>query len=55
MKRARLFDPTFRYYPAADTDVSRTFKRIRAQMKATEAAKKPASNVKAMPPKKAAK
>lgn len=53
MKRPHLMDPAFRYYSAADTDVSRTFARVRREMKAAEAAKaKPAGNVKALPPKK---
>lgn len=52
MKRPHLMDPTFRYYPAADTDVARTFARVRREMKAAEAAKtKPAGNVKALPKK----
>ena len=32
----RLTDPTFRYYSSADTDLKRTFARIRAEMKKAE-------------------
>lgn len=40
----RWMDKSWRYYPASDTDVSRTFRRVRQQMK--EAAKAPPPNVK---------
>jgi hypothetical protein len=40
----RWQDKSWRYYPSEDTDVSRTFRRIRQQMK--EAAKAPPANVK---------
>lgn len=51
-----MSDPTLKrwktkewtYYPANDTDISRTFRRIRREQKEAEAAKKPASNVKAL-------
>lgn len=45
MKRPHLMDPTFRYYPAADTDVARTFARVRKEMAAKA---KPPTNVKAL-------
>lgn len=44
MKRARLLDPSFKYVKAADTDVAKTFARVRREMK--EQAAKPAPNVK---------
>jgi hypothetical protein len=46
IKRARLLDKGFRYYPSSDTDVARTFARVRRQMKEAEKAKLPAANVK---------
>lgn len=40
--RARLWDKNFRYVPAAETDISKTFDRIRREQKriAQEAAQK---------------
>lgn len=54
-KAARVYtDPTFRYVRSEATDISKTFARIRREQKAAEEAKtKPASNVKAIAPKKA--
>ena len=49
----RWQDKGWTYYPANDTDVSRTFRRIRKQMKEAEAAKKPQPKV--TPIKKGAK
>lgn len=40
-KQAKCYDKGWRYYSAADTDVARTFQRIRKQMK--EEAAKPAN------------
>lgn len=51
MKRPHLYDPGFKYTPAASTDIARTFARIRREMKQTEATKPPATNVKALPKK----
>lgn len=42
--KARLLDPAFKYTPAAQTDISKTFARIRREMK--EAAKAQPANVK---------
>jgi hypothetical protein len=28
-----ILDPTFKYYPSVDTDLRRTFQRIRAEMR----------------------
>lgn len=42
--RTGLLDPKFKYTKAADTDIAKTFARIRRQMK--EAAKAPPPNVK---------
>jgi hypothetical protein len=36
--RRRLLERTFKYVKASDTDVARTFARIRRQQKETEAA-----------------
>lgn len=52
MKKPSLMDKDFRYVPASRTNVAATFARIRREQKAAEAAKKPGSNVKALPPKK---
>lgn len=43
--RARLFEPGFRYVKAAETDISKTFARIRRQLKEAEQAKQQAANV----------
>jgi hypothetical protein len=37
--RKRLLDKTFRYVKSSETDVARTFARIRKQIKEAEAAK----------------
>ena len=34
----RLTDPTFRYYPAADTDIKRTFARLKREAEAKKKA-----------------
>ena len=36
---AKCYDPGFRYTRSADTNISKTFARIRKQMKAAEASK----------------
>ena len=36
-----ILDRTFKYTPAAQTDISKTFKRIQAQMKAEKEAQQP--------------
>lgn len=46
MKKPNLMDPSFKYVPAASTNLHATFARVRREMKQAEAAKKPASNVK---------
>lgn len=51
----RWQDKGWTYYGSENTDVARTFRRIRKQLKEAEAAKKPASNVKPMPAKKGTK
>lgn len=51
MKRPSLLDPKFRYVPAGETDVAKTFARIRKQMKEAEAAKKSGAKVTALPKK----
>lgn len=41
-KKTRLYEKGWRYYPASDTNVARTFARIRRQQReAAEAAKQP--------------
>lgn len=49
--KARCFDPDFKYVPAAATDISKTFARIRREM-AAQAKIVQQSNVKAIAPKK---
>lgn len=43
--RKRLLDPAFRYVKASETDVSKTWARVRRQLKEAEAVKQ-AANVK---------
>ncbi len=45
--RLRLTDPAFVYYNSADTDLRRTFERVREQMKLDDA--KTARGLKAIP------
>lgn len=52
-KRARCFDPAWKYVPANATDIAKTFARIRRHQKEAEAACK-AANVKPIRPKKEA-
>lgn len=40
MSRARLYDPAFKYTPAASTDIAKTFARIRRQQREEQAATK---------------
>jgi hypothetical protein len=40
-----LLNPNFRYVPASKTNVAKTFKRIRREMKEAEAAKQTAPKV----------
>lgn len=47
MKAPSLMDPKFRYVKAAETNIARTFARIRKQIKEAEAAKQ-AQNVRQM-------
>lgn len=47
-----VYDKNFKYVPAAKTDISKTFARIRKQM-AEEEARKLASNVKTLKRKEA--
>jgi hypothetical protein len=47
-RRARVYEPGWRYVPAGATDVSKTFARVRKQMK--EAATQPPANVKTIHP-----
>ena len=44
--RKRLLEKTFKYVRASDTDVARTFARIRRQQKEAQAAAAQAANVK---------
>lgn len=46
-KKARCFDPSWRYYPEAESDIRRTFARIRRQLKEAEAVKN-AQNVRSI-------
>jgi hypothetical protein len=54
MKPPSLMDPSFRYVRAAETNIAKTFQRIRRQQKEAEAAKQ-AANVRPMKRKEAAK
>ena len=47
----RWKDKEWRYVRSEATDLHATFRRIRRQMKEAEAAKKPPTNVKALPKK----
>jgi hypothetical protein len=51
--RKRLLEKTFRYVKSGETDVSKTFARIRRQMKEAEAAK-PVHSVNVAPIKRVA-
>lgn len=51
--RKRLLDRTFKYTKASETDVAKTFARIKRQQKEAEAAQP--ANVKAIRPPKAVK
>ena len=39
-KPKRITDPTFKYTPAVSTDISKTFKRVRQEIKAAQEAEK---------------
>ena len=48
-KRARCFDKGWKYVPSGETDISRTFRRVKREL--AEAAKAKPANVKALPKK----
>lgn len=50
-KKALCLTKEWKYTPHDATDLHSLFRRIRRQIKEAEAAKKPASNVKALPKK----
>ena len=47
----RWKDKSWRYFKADETNIERTFQRIRRQQKEAEAEKKPPANVKTLPKK----
>jgi hypothetical protein len=53
--RKRLLERTFKYTKASETDVARTFARIKKQLKEAEAAAAKPVNVKTIHPERIAK